>query len=114
MKNHGEFKSVRSTTNHPETTDQAQQIDVGGGQQNGTSTPEAAFGDTKSLAGSARTPPEAVNRLREIWDAADAALDAAYNAYDIADADVDAAASAADAAYAAYRVELIKQKEQAT
>jgi hypothetical protein len=60
MLNHGEFKSVRSTTNHPETTDQAQQIDVGGGQQNGTSTPEAAFRDTKSSAGSAGTPPEAM------------------------------------------------------
>jgi hypothetical protein len=66
MINHGEFKSVRSTTNHPETTDQAQQIDVGGGQQNGASTPEAAFGDTKSSAGSAGTPPEAVTALQEL------------------------------------------------
>jgi hypothetical protein len=66
MINHGEFKSVRSTTNHPETTDQAQQIDVGGGQQNGTSTPEAAFGDTKSSAGDAGTPPEAVTALQEL------------------------------------------------
>jgi hypothetical protein len=57
MKNHGEFKSVRSTTNHLEATDQAQQIDVGRSQQNGTSTPEAAFGDTKSSAGDASAPP---------------------------------------------------------
>ena len=60
MLNHGEFKSVRSTTNHLEATDQAQQIDVGGGQQNGTSTPEAAFGDTKSSAGNAGTLPRAM------------------------------------------------------
>jgi hypothetical protein len=47
----GEFKSVRTTTNHPEPTDQAQQLDAGGGHQNGTATPEASVGNTKSIDG---------------------------------------------------------------
>ena len=66
MKNHGEFKSVRTTTNHPETTDQGQQLDAGRSHQDGTATPEAAFGDTKSLAGSARTIPRRVTALQEL------------------------------------------------
>lgn len=60
MLNNGEFKSVRSTTNHPESTDQVQQLDAGRSHQNGTDTPETSDGVTTSLARYARTLPEPV------------------------------------------------------
>jgi hypothetical protein len=49
MINHGEFKSVRSTTNHPESTDQGQQLDAGRSHQDGPAKSETAGGDSTSL-----------------------------------------------------------------
>jgi hypothetical protein len=105
MINHGEFKSVRSTTNHPETTNQGQQNHDGPAQFAEPSKSETATRRATSPAGDASTLHGPVNRLREIWDAA------------IDDAWYDRKASSwatADAAHAAYMAELKKQKEATT
>jgi hypothetical protein len=66
MKNHGEFKSVRTTTNHLESTDQGQQPDAGGGHQDGPAKSETASGVTTSLAGDAGTLSGPVTALQEL------------------------------------------------
>ena len=60
MINHGEFKSVRSTTNHPETTNQGQQDHDGPTECAEPSESETATRRATSLAGAARTLPEPV------------------------------------------------------
>ena len=57
MQNHGEFKSVRTTTNHPETTDQGQQDYDGPAQCAEPTELEAATRRAASIAGAARTLP---------------------------------------------------------
>jgi hypothetical protein len=60
MINHGEFKSVRSTTNHSKATDQGQQDHDGPAQCAEPTELETATRRTTSLAGAARTLPRPV------------------------------------------------------
>lgn len=60
MINNGEFKSVRSTTNHPETPDQGQQDYDGPTQCAEPTELEAATRRAASIAGAARTLPRAM------------------------------------------------------
>ena len=57
MLNNGEFKSVRTTTNHPKTTDQGQQDYDGPAQCAEPTELEAATRRAASIAGAARTLP---------------------------------------------------------
>jgi hypothetical protein len=119
MINHGEFKSVRSTTNHLETTDQGQQDYDGPAQCAEPSKSETATRRATSIAGPAGTLPRPVTnmtvlkKLKAALEAAEAevvhaeivsstatAINDAYNAYDIADA--------------AYDYELMKQRKRTT
>ena len=60
MINHGEFKSVRSTTNHSKATDQGQQDHDGPAQCAEPSKSKIATRRATSLAGDARTLPRAM------------------------------------------------------
>ena len=60
MLNNGEFKSVRSTTNHPETPDQGQQDYDGPAQCAEPTELETATRRATSIAGAARTLPRPV------------------------------------------------------
>ena len=60
MKNHGEFKSVRSTTNHLEATDQGQQDYDGPAQCAEPSKSKTATRRATSLAGDASALPRAM------------------------------------------------------
>jgi hypothetical protein len=66
MKNHGEFKSVRSTTNHLEATDQGQQDYDGPAQCAEPSKSETATRRATSPAGDARTLSRRVTALQEL------------------------------------------------
>jgi hypothetical protein len=72
MKNHGEFKSVRSTTNHLEATDQGQQDYDGPAQCAEPSKSETATRRATSLAGDAGTLPRPVTALQELLAKVDA------------------------------------------
>jgi hypothetical protein len=119
MINHGEFKSVRSTTNHLETTNQGQQDHDGPAQCAEPSKSETATRRATSIDGDAPTLPRPVANMTvleklkaaleeasaevvhaEIVSSTATAINDAYNAYDIADA--------------AYDYELMKQRKRTT
>ncbi len=60
MSNHGEFKSVRTTANHPETPDQGQQDYDGPAECAEPTELETATRRATSIAGAARTLPRPV------------------------------------------------------